>query len=138
MTFPLRPTKEMAVAALALLAALLVVKSRLGAQVAAGPLPRVAAVEAPEEIGREAGLVAEPRLLEATRTSAGRDPFAAADIWEDATPAPLPLPPEPAEGRIVPVRAIAGGKVRAPRPPRIAALPEKKAAPAPDAEEAER
>jgi hypothetical protein len=121
MTF--RPTKEMIVAALALLVALLAMRGRLATPVTYGPLPKVPPVEAAADVPKDEIPVLKPRLIAGARTTEGRDPFATSDIWESPTPAPLPLPPELAEERIVPAISIGEGRSRAPRPPRISALP---------------
>jgi hypothetical protein len=121
----LRPTKEMLVAALALLVTALTIRGRMATPVSAGPLPKVPPVEAAAEVSKDEIPVAKPRLIAAARASDGRDPFAASDIWEDPTPVALPLPPELPDERILPVISLASGgaRARAPHPPRIAALP---------------
>ncbi len=121
MTF--RPTKERLVAGLAILAAGLTIQGRLGKPVSYGPLPQPPAVEAPADIPKDEIPVLRPRLIPKARATDGRDPFATSDIWEDPRPAALPLPPELAEERVVPVLSIGGGRARAPRAPRIVGLP---------------
>ncbi len=118
-------TKEMgAGAAAALLAALAAFGGETGKAAAPGPLPRVAPREGPAEVARVDVPVREPRLLSGTyEAQAGRDPFATTDIWEEATPEALPLPPELQAGRALPGLTLGAGRVRAPRPVRIPALP---------------
>jgi hypothetical protein len=118
-----RPTKELLVAAIALAVTSLTIRSRLLTPVSPGAFPRVPPVESPAEVPREDLPVARPRLLAAARATEGRDPFAAADIWEDPVPVALPLPPELPEERIVPVLSIGAGRARAMNPPRVARLP---------------
>jgi hypothetical protein len=129
-----RPTKEQIVAALALVVAGLTIRARVAGPPAAGALPRVPPPEPAAEVSKDEIEVAKPRLLEKSRATEGRDPFAASDIWEDATPVALPLPPELPDEWVVPAVTIGGGRARAPRAPRLAALPRRvKEAPPQDA-----
>jgi hypothetical protein len=118
-----RLTKEFFAAATAIAAAALVIAGRVHGTPAAGPLPKPPPPVGPAEVAPADVPIARPALVLGERPTAGRDPFAVADLWEDPDPAPLPLPPEPPAGRTIPTLSIAGGRVLAPRPPRVAALP---------------
>jgi hypothetical protein len=132
----LLPTKEQAVAALALVLALATVRSRQEVPVAVVPLPKPPPREAPALVDKDEIAVARPRLVPDARATEGRDPFAASDIWEDPVPVPIALPPELPETRVVPYISLDEGRVRAPRPPLVGALPKPlpEAAPAPSSE----
>ena len=119
----LRPTKELLACVLAVAAGGATIASRLGGPPAVGALPRVPALEGPADVAVDDVAVAKPRLVTVDRPIEGRDPFVAADLWEDAQPLPLPLPPEGPRTRVVPVLSIGGGRALAPAPRRIAALP---------------
>ena len=117
------PTKEQGVCALAVLASLWVVGARLNGGAGPQALAAAPSVEEAVALASHEVPVLRPRLRAEPPPRVGRNPFAAASVWEDPVPAPLALPPERIEGRLVPVMEIGGGRAWAPRAPMMTVDP---------------
>ena len=116
-------TKEMGVAAAALVVALVTVGARLEETSANVPWPDIPPIEDPLEPSLQEVSLTMPRLVAAPPTAGGRNPFLAASVWLEPVPAPLGLPPERPQRSVIPVVAIGGGRARTPLAPPVPQLP---------------
>lgn len=79
--------------------------------------PDVPAIEEPVRLADHEVPVRWPAVVREQPVLLGRNPFAAASVWEDPVPAPLGLPPERARGQLLPILSIGGGRAWAPEAP---------------------